>query len=98
MVNGIVRSVLSAVAAQERITIREHTKTGLRRAVKDGATLGRRPVTVDVARALQKEGLGLRGIAKKMHISVNTLVRSWCRQTNSSGYWLAASGPASGTL
>src|ERR1700732_3801984 len=62
MVSGIVLSVLAAVAKQERITISERTKAGLRRAVLEGATLGRRPVTVDVARArkMQKEGLGLR--------------------------------------
>lgn len=75
MVTGIVLSVLAAVAKQERITISERTKAGLRRAVKEGATLGRRPVRVDVAKAhrMQQEGLGLRPIAAKLGISVNTL-------------------------
>src|ERR1035441_1028843 len=75
MVTGIVLSVLAAVAKQERITISERTRAGLARAVKDGATLGRRPVVVDVARAhkMQKEGLGLRPIAARLGISVNTL-------------------------
>src|ERR1035438_1422224 len=74
MVNGIVLSVLAAVAKQERITISERTRAGLARAVKDGATLGRRPVTVDVtkARQLLKQG-GLRPTAAKLGISVNTL-------------------------
>jgi DNA invertase Pin-like site-specific DNA recombinase len=75
MVNGIVLSVLAAVAKQERITISERTRAGLARAVKEGRTLGRRAVVVDVQRArkMQKEGLGLRPIAAKLGISVNTL-------------------------
>lgn len=75
MVTGIVLSVLAAVAKQERITISERTKAGLARALRDGRTLGRRAVVVDVAKAhrLQKEGLGLRPIAAKLGISVNTL-------------------------
>jgi DNA invertase Pin-like site-specific DNA recombinase len=75
MTNGIVLAVLSAVAKQERITISERTKAGLARAVKEGRTLGRRPVKVDVAKAkqMQKQGLGLRPIAAKLGCSVNTL-------------------------
>jgi len=75
MVNGIVLSVFAAVAKQERITISERTKAGLARAVKAGKLLGRRPVAVDVneARRLQKEGLGLRPIAARLGIAVNTL-------------------------
>jgi DNA invertase Pin-like site-specific DNA recombinase len=75
MTNDIVLSVLAAVAAQERITISERTRAGLARAVKDGAVLGRRRTKVDVvaARKLQDQGLGLRGVAAKLGISVNTL-------------------------
>ncbi|HLX84837.1 MAG TPA: recombinase family protein [Terriglobales bacterium] len=75
MTTGIVLSVLAAVAKQERITISERTKAGLARAVKQGATLGRRPVKVDVhkARTMQRDGLGLRPIARKLGCSVNTL-------------------------
>jgi DNA invertase Pin-like site-specific DNA recombinase len=75
MVTGIVLSVLAAVAKQERITISERTRAGLARAVKEGRVLGRRPVKVDLhqARRLQREGLALRPIAKKMKIAVNTL-------------------------
>ena len=78
MVTGIVLSVLAAVAKQERATISERTKAGLARAVKAGRRLGRRKVAVDVthARELQGEGLGLRPIAKKLKISVNTLRKS----------------------
>jgi len=75
MVTGIVLSVLAAVAKQERITISERTRAGLARAVKAGRLLGRKPIVVNVARAreLQTEGMGLRGIAAKLNISVNTL-------------------------
>jgi DNA invertase Pin-like site-specific DNA recombinase len=78
MTNGIVLSVLAAVAKQERITLSERTKAGLQRARRAGKRLGRRTVQVDVraARKLQADGLGLRGTAKKMGISVNTLQRS----------------------
>jgi|SRR5271157_2451698 len=75
---GIVLSVLSAVAQQERITLSERVRAGLKRAVKDGKVLGRRAVAVDVraARKLQREGLGLRPVAKKLGCSVNTLRRA----------------------
>lgn len=78
MVGSIVLSVLAAVAKQERITISERTRAGLARAVKQGRTLGRRPVRVnlDRARELQREGEGLRGIARKLRCSVNTLRKS----------------------
>jgi DNA invertase Pin-like site-specific DNA recombinase len=78
MVTGIVLSVLAAVAAQERISISLRTKAGLARAVKAGRVLGRRPVKVDVhkARQMQREGMGLRPIAAKLGISVNTLQKA----------------------
>jgi DNA invertase Pin-like site-specific DNA recombinase len=78
MTNGIVLSVLAAVAKQERITLSERTKAGLQRARRAGKHLGRRAVQVDVktAHRLRAEGLGVRGIAKKLGISVNTLQRS----------------------
>ena len=71
----VVISLFATFAQQERISISDRTKAGLQRAVKQGKTLGRRMVAVDVSRArkLQREGLGLRPTAKKMGISVNTL-------------------------
>lgn len=65
----------ATLAQQERIAISERTKAGLKRAVKAGRTLGRRPVDVDVkaAKRMQREGMGLRGIAAELGISVNTL-------------------------
>lgn len=70
-----VISIMATLAAQERIGISERTKAGLRRAVKAGRVLGRRPKHVDVVRVrqLQAEGLGLRPVAKRLRISVNTL-------------------------
>jgi DNA invertase Pin-like site-specific DNA recombinase len=70
-----VISIMATLAEQERVTISERTLAGLQRARRAGKVLGRRPVIVDVARArkLQKEKLGLRGIAKKLGCSVNTL-------------------------
>src|SRR5436190_7263827 len=77
MTNGIVLSVLAAVAKQERITLSERTKAGLQRARRAGKRLGRRAVQVDLkaAHRLKADGLGVRGIAKKLGISVNTLQR-----------------------
>jgi len=78
MVNGIVLSVLAAVAKQERITISERTRAGLARAVRQGKTLGRPEVRVNLQRVqqMQKEGLGLRPIAKKLGCSVNTVQKA----------------------
>jgi DNA invertase Pin-like site-specific DNA recombinase len=75
MTNTIVLSVLAAVAKQERITLSERTKAGLQRARRAGKRLGRRAVQVDVktAHRLRAEGLGVRGIAQQLGISVNTL-------------------------
>jgi len=78
MTNGIVLSVLAAVAKQQRITLSKKTKAGLQRARREGKRLGRRAVQVDVkiAHRLRAEGMGLRGIAKKLGISTNTLQRA----------------------
>jgi DNA invertase Pin-like site-specific DNA recombinase len=48
MVNGIVLSVLAAVAQQERLTISERTLAGLKRARKAGKVLGRPLAEVDM--------------------------------------------------
>jgi DNA invertase Pin-like site-specific DNA recombinase len=78
MTIGIVLSVLSAVAQQERITLSERTKAGLQRANRAGRTLGRRAVAVDLAEVerYRADGLGLRAIAAKLGISVNTLQKA----------------------
>jgi DNA invertase Pin-like site-specific DNA recombinase len=78
MTNGIVLSVLSAVAQQERITLSERTKAGLQRAKRAGRKLGRKAVEVDLVKVegYKAEGLGLRAIAAKLGISVNTLQKA----------------------
>jgi DNA invertase Pin-like site-specific DNA recombinase len=75
MTNGIVLSVLAAVAKQERITLSERTKAGVQRARRTGKRVGGGAVEADVraAHRLQIEGMGLRCIAKELGISVNTL-------------------------
>jgi DNA invertase Pin-like site-specific DNA recombinase len=78
MTNGIVLSVLSAVAQQERITLSERTKAGLQRAKRAGRKLGRRAVSVDLAKVERHraDGLGLRVIAERLGVSVNTLQKA----------------------
>jgi DNA invertase Pin-like site-specific DNA recombinase len=78
MMRDVVISIMATLAEQERITISERTKAGLIRAIKDGRTLGRRPVKLDVSRVheLKAQGLGLRGIAKKLKVSVNTVQKN----------------------
>jgi|SRR5208282_1574542 len=100
MTTGIVLSVLAAVAKQERITISERTKAGLARALKQGATLGRRPVKVNVerARAMQQDGLGLRPIAKKLGCSVNTLQRALRGTQKRSARHYSAEGQENATM
>jgi len=64
-----------------RIAISERTKTGLIRARKAGKKLGRPEGSVSVVSKLadiermQKEGLGLRTIARRLGCSVNTVQR-----------------------
>ena len=78
VMRDVVISIMATLAEQERISISDRTRAGLARAVRAGKTLGRRAVVVDVSRArkLQREGLGLRPIAKKMGVSVNTLANA----------------------
>ncbi len=74
----VVISIAATLAQQERINISDRTRAGLQRAVRAGKVLGRRETPVDVSRArkMQREGLGLRPIAKQLKISVNTLQRA----------------------
>lgn len=71
----VVITIMATLAQKERISVSERTKAGLQRAPKTGRVLGRRPVVIDVTkvRKLQAEGFGLRPIAKKLRVSVNTL-------------------------
>jgi DNA invertase Pin-like site-specific DNA recombinase len=78
VMRDVVISIMATLAEQERINISDRTRAGLQRAIKAGKVLGRREIPVDVVRAhkMQREGLGLRPIAKKLKISVNTLQRA----------------------
>ena len=78
MTNGIVLSVLSAVAQQERITLSERTKAGLQRAKHAGRRLGRKAVEVGLVSVERHraDGLGLRATAAKLGVSVGTLQKA----------------------
>jgi site-specific recombinase XerC len=54
------------------------TKSGLRRARREGKILGRPRVAIDVekVRKLQTQGLGLRGIAAETGWSLSSIVRA----------------------
>jgi DNA invertase Pin-like site-specific DNA recombinase len=74
----VVVSLMATLAKQERLRISERTKAGLRRAKREGKTLGRPRVEVDVlkVRKLQAGGLGLRGIAEQTGWSLSSIMRS----------------------
>jgi DNA invertase Pin-like site-specific DNA recombinase len=75
IMRDVVISIMATLAEQERINISDRTKAGLQRARRAGKKLGRSRTAVDLvqARRLRAKGLGLRGTAKKLSISVNTL-------------------------
>ena len=68
-------TIISAVAQLERDIIAERVKAGLRRAVENGARLGRPKVEVDLEliREMRKQGLSLRAIAKRTGVSRTTV-------------------------
>ena len=76
-----ILSILATLAQQERIGISERTKAGLCRARKAGKRLGRPEGSISVVlnlsdiQRMQKEGLGLRAIARRLGCSVNTVQR-----------------------
>jgi DNA invertase Pin-like site-specific DNA recombinase len=75
IMRDVVISIMATLAEQERIAISERTKAGLQRAKRAGRKLGRKAVDVDLKKVerYKVEGLGLRAIATRMGISVNTL-------------------------
>jgi DNA invertase Pin-like site-specific DNA recombinase len=78
IMRDVIISIMATLAEQERINISDRTKLGLARAVRAGKVLGRREVQIDLAhvRKLRSEGMGLRGVAKKLKISVTTLQKA----------------------
>ena len=77
MVTDIVLSVLSAVAQQERLTISERTLAGLKRARREGKTLGRPAVSVDMQKVQRRRDRGesLRSIASDLGCSAALLCK-----------------------
>lgn len=77
MVTDIVLSVLSAVAQQERLTISERTLAGLKRARREGKTLGRPAVPVDMQKVQRRRDRGesLRAIASDLGCSAALLCK-----------------------
>jgi DNA invertase Pin-like site-specific DNA recombinase len=77
MTNGIVLSVLAAVAKQERISISIRTKAGLQRARKAGRRLGRAPMEIDMKRVhqMRAKGQSLRAVAEAVGCSASLLVK-----------------------
>ena len=76
-VGKMVTTFLAAVAEFERDLIRERTLAGMRRAQASGVHCGRPRKHFDVATAirLQRQGLGLRRIAKQLGVSHTTVYR-----------------------
>ena len=85
VVGEAIVGLLAAIAQQEHTRISERVKAGMDRAKAKGKRFGRPIVHVDVkaARKLQTEGLGLRGIAKRLGVSVNTLLKALHRKPKS---------------
>jgi putative DNA-invertase from lambdoid prophage Rac len=75
---GVVLAIMATLAEQERISISERTKAGLVRARRAGKKVGRPVIAVDLAKVekLQREGLGLRAIAHRMGVCVNSVQRA----------------------
>lgn len=73
-----VVSIMSSLAKIEREKISERTKAGLRRARREGKSLGRPRVAVDVrkVRKLQAGGMGLRAVAEETGWSLSSIMRA----------------------
>ena len=77
MTNGIVLSVLAAVAKQERISISVRTKAGLVRARRAGRIPGPKLMALDMKRVqhMRAQGRSLRDIAGELGCSASLLVK-----------------------
>jgi DNA invertase Pin-like site-specific DNA recombinase len=77
MMRDVVISIMATLAEQERITISERTKAGLKRTVREGTKLGRPVVNVDmkVVQRRRAKGESLRSIAKALKVSPALLVK-----------------------
>jgi DNA invertase Pin-like site-specific DNA recombinase len=78
IMKDVVLAIMATLAEQERISISERTKAGLVRARRAGKRVGRPVVSVDLTKIakLRGEGLGLRAIAQRMGVCVNSIQRA----------------------
>ena len=77
MVTGIVLSVIAAMAKQERSTLIERTKAGLRTARRNGKILGRPRRVIDwrKVQARYDAGESVRSIGRSLKVSHSVLLK-----------------------
>jgi DNA invertase Pin-like site-specific DNA recombinase len=80
MVTGIVLSVISAMAKQERQTLIDRTMAGLRTAKRNGKILGRPRRVIDWERVKDRvaNGESVRSVARSMNVSHSLLLKGLC--------------------
>jgi len=80
---GLLVSIFSWVAEQEREQLIARTRAGLERARRKGVRLGRPRVRIDVAHAqrMLDEGMSLRRVAEALDVSHTTLARNLRKDT-----------------
>lgn len=78
-VRSLLIGVFSWVAEEERRQISERSKAGVARARREGKTIGRPRVAVDLDRALllRRRGQSVRQVARQLGIGANTLARAY---------------------
>jgi DNA invertase Pin-like site-specific DNA recombinase len=78
IMKDVVLAIMATLAEQERVSISERTKAGLVRARRAGKKVGRPVVSVDLTKVekLRREGFGLRAIALRMGVCVNSIQRA----------------------
>jgi DNA invertase Pin-like site-specific DNA recombinase len=77
MVTGIVLSVISAMAQQERQTLIDRTMSGLRTAKRNGKILGRPRRAIDWAQVNERvaNGESVRSVARSLDVSHSLLLK-----------------------
>jgi len=78
IMKDVVLAIMATLAEQERVSISERTKAGLVRARRAGKRVGRPVVSVDLTKVekLRREGVGLRQIAERLGVCVNSIQRA----------------------
>jgi putative DNA-invertase from lambdoid prophage Rac len=77
-VRDLLVAIFSWVASQERAQLIARTRLGMERARREGKRIGRPPVEVDIARALElrAQGLSIRRIARELRVGASTVHRA----------------------